>query len=142
MPINRRSRSMASACSTGSPFTFSLWFCPLLMYDSCTGLTGQQLRQFFRPAYNNFPYAAAQGCKGIVQFGYHACKDQLLVFQFLVIDGTDPVDDSRVIFRIQQHAAFFKGIDQADIESSAEAPRKFLGYRVGIGIEQLPLAVV
>src|SRR5664279_5970680 len=77
--INSFKRTMASDCNAS--------IIGLFITNGCAGCSGNELIQFFAFADDHLVHPLFDGCKSVIQFGYHAGKNFIRVFKFKVISG-------------------------------------------------------
>ena len=81
-------------------------------------------------------------CKAVFDLRQHASRHNAFDLELFETRTGDKGNHTLLIRRIGQHSGMFKAIYQSDLIVWCQSFGYFAGYRIGIGIEQLSLAIV
>ena len=87
-------------------------------------------------------HTGIKGLEGVLYLRHHASGDSAVSDIPLIYIAREERDDAAVIIRIGEHAGLLKGIDEGDIIVGGEGLGGLTGHGVGIGVENLSLAIV
>ena len=82
------------------------------------------------------------GLEGIIEFWYHTTRDNAFGGELAELLFVDRRDDATVIIGIAKNTSLLKAERQGDIVMHRQSTCHRGGNRVGIGIENMPIAIV
>src|SRR5690606_14022812 len=114
----------------------------LCLSDQCSrSFVSRVPQQVRRMSDQHFADSLVNRRKGVLQFGKDAVSKHVTSEEFLVSAFCKSRDDAVVIIYIKQYSLFLKTVEQAHVVPRTWRNRKRSGNGVGIGIQNVTIAV-